>query len=117
MRTSTELVDINHEYEEYIHQRMKETNVHVLFDIRLTDMGEYTQTLNYFQNLLIQMSLEHEDRPNIDYSMSRAHRLNREYSIALKFLHHAEYLQRIKLLESKFDLARTFAGIGSVYYE
>ena len=63
------------------------------------------------------MSPDDKDRSNIYYSIARVYRFIGEYSLALKFFLQAEYLQRLKLSESKFDLARTLAGIGSVYCE
>ncbi|CAF0712006.1 unnamed protein product [Adineta steineri] len=117
MKTSSEIAHIYQQYENYIYERMKETNVNIFFGLLWTDIGEYTQSLKYFQHLLIRTSPNDKDRSNIYYCMSRIYRFNGEYSLALNFLRRAEYIQRIKLSESKFDLARTLAGIGSVYYE
>ena len=117
MQTSVTAIPFYREYGEYIQKLMKETNVDVLFGILLTDMGEYTKTLKYFDCLLARMLDDHDDRANVYYSMSRAHRFRGEYEATLTLLRQAEHLQCAKLPESKFDLARTLAGIGSVYYE
>jgi tetratricopeptide (TPR) repeat protein len=117
MQPSMEVVQRNREYEHYIRQRLSETNSTLLFGILLTDMGEYEQSATYFQRLLTQMPDDHEDRPNAYYSAARVYRFTNQHKKALEFLHRAENLQRAKLPESSFDLARTLAGIASVYYE
>ncbi|CAF0744245.1 unnamed protein product [Adineta steineri] len=117
MKTSSEIAHIYQQYEYYIYERMKETNVSLSFGLLLNDIGEYTQSLKYFQHLLIRTSPDDKDRSNIYFGMSQAYRYIGEYSLALNFLRRAEYIQRVKLSESKFDLARTLAGIGSVYSE
>ncbi|CAF3256635.1 unnamed protein product [Rotaria socialis] len=117
MRTSAEIAQLYREYEYYVYDRIKETNASVLFGILLTDMGEYTKAYNYFISLLAQMPRGHDDRHNVFYSLSRVYRFKGKNRLALKFLRRAERLQRVKLPQSKFDLARTLAGIGSVYYE
>jgi tetratricopeptide (TPR) repeat protein len=62
MRTSAEVVHHSREYEYYICEQMKETNVDTLFGILLTDMGDYKQSLLYFKRLLRWMSPDHSDR-------------------------------------------------------
>jgi tetratricopeptide (TPR) repeat protein len=115
MRPSTEIIHLNREYENYICERMIETNAIQLFGILLADMGEYAQSLNYFERLLARMSNDHEDRPNAYFSLARAYRFIGQNHKALAFFRRAEHSQRTKLPESRFDLARTLAGIGSVY--
>lgn len=117
MQTSETDPSLYDRYHKYLDERMKETSVHVLFGILLADMGEYGKTLTYFENLLKRLPDDHEDRPNIYYSMSRAYRFLSDHEAALKYLSQAEELQRARLPESNFDYARTLAGIGSVYYE
>ncbi len=115
MRPTTEIIHLNRQYEHYIRERLIETNAIQLFGILLADMGEYAQSLNYFQRLLTHMPHDHEDRSNAYFSLARAYRFIGQHHKALIFFRHAERLQRTKLPESKFDLARTLAGIGSVY--
>jgi tetratricopeptide (TPR) repeat protein len=117
MRPSTGIIYLKREYEDYICQRIKETNATVLFGILLTDMGEYEQATKYFQRLLRQMPDDHEDRPNVYYSVARIYRCTDQYEKALEYFLRAEQLQRDRLPESNFALARTLTGIGSVYYE
>ncbi|CAF3413216.1 unnamed protein product [Rotaria sp. Silwood1] len=117
MRTSAEVLPIYLDYEHYIYGRMKETNVNILLGILLTDMREYKQSLKYFKYILVRMFHNHKYRANIYYSMSRAYRFIGKNHLALKFLRRAKHIQSIKQLKSYFDLARTFAGLGSVYYE
>ncbi|CAF1486290.1 unnamed protein product [Rotaria sp. Silwood1] len=111
MQPSMEVAQLNREYEHYIRQRLTETNSTLLFGILLTDMGEYEQAANYFQHLLAHMFDDHEDRPNVYYSAARIYRFTNQYEKALEFFRRAELLQRAKLPESNFDLARTLAGI------
>ena len=119
LQTSTKFIPIYRKYGEYIGKLMKDTSVDILFGILLTDMGEYTKAFNYFDSLLKQMSDDHKDRANAHYGMSRVHRFQGQYETALELLHEAERLQLAKLSESNsdLDLARIFAGFGSVYYE
>ena len=117
MQPSMEVAHYNQEYEHYIRQRMTETNPNLLFGILLTDMGEYGLSANYFQRLLTTMSDNHEDRANAYYGLARIYRSTNRHDEALELLRHAEDLQRGKMPESSFDLARTLAGIGSVCYE
>ena len=117
MQSSMEVTHYNREYEHYIRQLMAETKPTVLFGILLTDIGEYELSTCYFQRLLTTMSDKHEDRANAYYGLARIYRFTHQHNKALELLHHAENLQRGKLPESSFDLARTLAGIGTVYYE
>lgn len=117
LQTSAKAVPIYRDYRKYIEKMMEKTNANILFGILLTDMGEYTKTCEYFERLLVRMSDDHEDRANIYYGLSRAHRFKGEYKTTLELLHKAERLQRAKSPDSDFDLARILAGIGSVCYE
>lgn len=89
MRASSEIVHLN---QQYIYQEMKQTDVHVLFGLLLTDMGEYTQSLIYFERFLAQIPFQHKDRQDIYYSMARVYRFIGKYCIALRFLRRAEQL-------------------------
>jgi hypothetical protein len=40
MKTSSKIVELNQQYEHYIDQQMKETNVNVFFGMLLTDLGD-----------------------------------------------------------------------------
>jgi tetratricopeptide (TPR) repeat protein len=93
MKTSSKIVELNQQYEHYIDQQMKETNVNVFFGMLLTDLGDLYSIIEDFERLLARMPSKHKDRPNIYYSMARAYRFIGKYSTALKFFRRAEHLQ------------------------
>jgi tetratricopeptide (TPR) repeat protein len=117
MRPSVKGLQLCQEYEAYIHQQIAELTPTLLFGMLLIDMGTYDRSTAYFEQLLARMPYDHEDRSKVYCNVARAYRFTDQFEKALEFLHSAEKLQRAKLPESKFDLARTLAGIATVYYE
>ena len=86
---------------------MKEIHVDVLFGILLTEMGEYSKTLAYFERLLTKMSSDPQNQSNIYYSMARVYRFQDDYALALDYFRRAEALQNQQLPKSNFDLAHS----------
>ena len=117
MKVSSKLAPIYQEYACYIAKLMEETHVDVLFGIILTDMGEYSKALEYCDRLLIKMSSDRQNQGNIYYSKARVYRIQGDYALALEHFRRAEALLNQHLPKSNSDLARTLAGIGSVYAE
>ena len=117
MTVSSKLAPIYQKYESYIAELMEGTHVDVLFGIILTDMGEYSKASAYLDHLLTKMSSDPPNQGNIHYSKARVYRFQGDYALALDYFRRAEALLNQHLPKSNSDLARTLAGIGSVYAE
>ena len=115
---SSEKVQLVHEYDKYIGERLKEFDPRVLFGrILITNLAEYQHANEYFHMLLETISSDSPERANIYYELARTYRFQGEFDTALQYFDIAAKLQQESLPESSFAYAMTLAGIGTVYVE
>jgi len=117
MTASSEVAQLNHEYDSYIRERLFETNATILFGRMLAHLSEYSLAIRYFHRLLRGLPVEHEDRPNIHYQLARMYRFLGKHQQAIHYFRCAKLLQRRGLPFNNYEYGMTLAGLGTVYLE
>ncbi|CAF4491578.1 unnamed protein product [Rotaria sp. Silwood2] len=118
MISSSEVAQLNRDYNEYIRKRLTEIKPALLFGNILADMsGDHIGALTYFHRLLRTVPVDDEDRPNLYFHLARTYRYTGKYQQAITYYQAALLLQRCRLPQLSFDYGRTLTGLAVVYSE
>ncbi|CAF3840174.1 unnamed protein product, partial [Rotaria sordida] len=117
MTVSNQVVQLNHEFDSHIRERLSKTNATILFCRMLAYLGEYSLAIKYFQRLLRVLPIEHEDRPNIHYQLARMYRFLGKHQQVIYYFRCAKLLQRRGLSYNTYEYGMTLATLGTVYLE
>ncbi|CAF3419021.1 unnamed protein product [Rotaria sp. Silwood1] len=116
MTSSSEVAQLNRDYNAYIRKRLIEIKPTLLFGKVLTDMSsEHIEALTYFHRLLRKVVMDEEDRPNLYFHLARIYRYLGKYQQAITYYQAALLLQRRRLPQSSFDYGCTLTGLAGVY--
>ncbi|CAF3257394.1 unnamed protein product [Rotaria sp. Silwood2] len=116
MSSSSDHIQINDQYEKYIHTRLQHTNPTILFGHALANISsEYAQSMIYFYRLLAILPINDVERPNIYYNLGRIYQFFEKFKKSLECFRCARLLIRRLLPERMFDYCRILGGMGTIY--
>ena len=116
MRSSSDHIQINHEYENYLYIRLQNVNSTILFGQFLAHIGnDFGQSMSYFHRLLRLLPIDHAERPNIYYNLGRIYRSIEKFEKSLICFRCALLLIRRRIPERVFDYCRILGAIGTIY--
>ncbi|CAF0934420.1 unnamed protein product [Rotaria sordida] len=113
MTVSNQVVQLNHEFDSHMRERLSKTNATILFCRMLAYLSEYSLAIKYFQRLLRVLPIEHEDRPNIHYQLARMYRFLGKHQQAIYYFRCAKLLQRRGLPYNTYEYGMTLVGLGT----
>ncbi|CAM4820701.1 unnamed protein product [Rotaria magnacalcarata] len=116
MRPILDSIQINREYEKYIHIRLQNVNSTILLGQIFSNIcSDFCQSMSYFHRLLRILPIDHIERPNIYYNLGRIYRLIEKFDKSLYCFRCALLLIRRRIPERIFDYCRILGAIGTIY--
>ncbi|CAF0902157.1 unnamed protein product, partial [Didymodactylos carnosus] len=97
--------------------RGTESGTRILFGELLLDMGKYTDSQQYFENLRAKMNADDVESANIYHNLGRAYGYKGEYDKALNNFKRAYEIRQKTLSKDDYLLADTLNSIGVIYSE